>query len=259
MQSRVIKTCLISWFNVHFMSFKVFKHITWINGSLLVTACSLTLKWKSVHHSQPFPFLSAYVLYRGARQEELRHLQNVLEAPPWLQRWPVPGGRHHLCSHSRLQFSASRTEIHHQLCGLLRYHKEAFVQGRAVPRLSWLLGISLEVLPLENRFSPRGASSQCSRGGALGSAQEPATFFMNFGFISVFVVKWICVFLEGSSSEQWQMEWWNVCQRRKTRNVVFFFLFKLFLIFSNGRWNLSVERGRRTLAWGYVRTALSRC
>lgn len=148
---------------------------------------------------------------------ELRYLQNVLEAPPRVRR-AVPGGCRHLRAHGRLRLAAPRPEVH-QLHGLLRKHTEAAVQGRTVSWLSRLLGVKL------HSTWTKGTSCLCP------TQKRPRTFiFMNFGFLSVFFVKWmyVRVFEEGLT-EQWQMGRKNVCQRRKLRKVFLCFVFFFFL------------------------------
>lgn len=141
---------------------------------------SLTFQIKSNQNNSPF--LTASLLSRGAEPEELRYLPNVLETPARV-RGPVPGGRHHLPAHGRLQLAAPRAEIH-QLHGLLREHTEASVQGGAVSRLSRFLGVNPQ-----RRLNGKDFPSS-SRDGELRSTNGPGTFvFTNFGFLSVFVCK----------------------------------------------------------------------
>lgn len=133
---------LMAW-RVQFICFDMFKFTARRKGFNQLPLPVLSIGHWPQPTSSPL-FLAAYVLYRRAEPEELWYVQDVFKAPPRLPRRPVLGRSHHLPAHGRLQRSAPWAEIHHQLCGLLREYAKAFVQGGAVPRLPWLLGIGSE-------------------------------------------------------------------------------------------------------------------
>lgn len=94
------------------------------------------------------------------------------------------------------------------------------------------------------------------------TTKGPGTFICtNFGFLSVFVAKWVYVrVLEESSTERWQMARKKVCQRRKLKNVFSVFLFFFFsFILCFRRWNLAggLFRAGLAVAWGDVRMCCS--
>lgn len=98
----------------------------------------------SAHFLSSFLLPAANVLHWRAEPQKLWHVQDVLEGAARLPRRALPGWCGHLPAHGRLQHAASRPQIHHQLCGLLRQPAEAFLPGGAVPRLARLLGVEGE-------------------------------------------------------------------------------------------------------------------
>lgn len=82
---------------------------------------------------------AAHILCGWDRTEGLRAVSDVRAVPPGIQ-WPVPGGDDAVLDY-RLPHTASHTQSHHQLCGLLLQHTQSFVPHWAVPGLTRLLGI----------------------------------------------------------------------------------------------------------------------
>lgn len=85
-------------------------------------------------------FLSAAHMLRGWDWTEgLRAVSDVRAVPAGIRR-PVPGGDAAVLDY-RLPRTASHTQSHHQLRGLLLQHTQSLVPHRSVPGLARLLGI----------------------------------------------------------------------------------------------------------------------
>lgn len=107
---------------------RVYVYMNWSLLHILCLTCAMFLA-----------LAAAGILRRWDWMEGLRAISDVRAVSAGIQR-PVPGGDGAVLSY-RLPHTASHTQSHHQLCGLLLQHTQSLVPHWTVPGLARLLGI----------------------------------------------------------------------------------------------------------------------